>query len=119
MGLRATRPQQIQVRVAASGINFIDVYQREGIYPLPTPFVLGSEGAGEVTAVGSAVTGIEVGEKVAWASQPGSHATFVNIAGRFGRHRAGGSPARGGGGGDAAGNDRALPGQLHLPRAAG
>jgi NADPH:quinone reductase len=73
-------PDQVQVKVAASGINFIDVYQREGIYPLKTPFVLGGEGAGEVTAVGSAVTAVAVGDTVAWASQPGSHAAFVNIA---------------------------------------
>ena len=72
-------PGQLQVRVAASGVNFIDVYQRQGIYPGPTPFVLGGEGAGEVIEVGPDVTGFSIGDQVVWASQPGSHATVVNV----------------------------------------
>ena len=46
-------PGELQVRVAASGVNFIEVYQRQGVYPVPTPFVLGAEAAGTVVAVGS------------------------------------------------------------------
>jgi NADPH:quinone reductase len=70
-------PGQVQVRVAASGINFMDVYQREGVYPTQPPFVLGGEGAGTITAVGSGVTDFRVGELVAWANGPGSHADVV------------------------------------------
>src|ERR1700761_3566636 len=72
-------PHQVQVRVIASGINFKDVYDREGIYPTNPPFVAGGEGAGEVVAVGDAVTAIAVGDIVAWAPQPGSHAGLVNV----------------------------------------
>jgi NADPH:quinone reductase len=67
-------PGQLQVRVAASGVNFVDVYQRQGIYPIPTPFTLGVEGAGEVVAIGSGVTGVQLGQQVAWTGQLGSHA---------------------------------------------
>ena len=73
-------PTEVQVRVAASGVNFVDVYQRQGIYPLPTPFVLGGEGAGEVVAVGPDVCGFAVGDRVAWGNGPGSHAEALNIA---------------------------------------
>ena len=62
------------VDVAASGINFIDVYHRAGIYPTTPPFVLGTEGAGTVAAVGSGVTEVRPGDRVAWANIPGSHA---------------------------------------------
>lgn len=54
-------PGDLLVEVAAAGVNFIDVYQREGRYPVPTPFVLGMEGAGTVTAVGEGVTCAAVG----------------------------------------------------------
>ncbi|MBV9593456.1 MAG: quinone oxidoreductase [Actinobacteria bacterium] len=70
---------QLLVRVAASGVNFVEVYQREGIYRLPTPFVLGGEGAGTVIAVGPGVSGFEVGQLVCWAAQPGSHAQEVLV----------------------------------------
>ncbi len=59
-------PGEVLVDVAAAGVNFIDTYQREGIYPRDLPFVVGSEGAGTVTAVGSEVTGVAVGDRVAW-----------------------------------------------------
>ncbi|WP_062434827.1 quinone oxidoreductase family protein [Herbidospora daliensis] len=65
---------QALVGVAASGVNFIDVYYREGRYPLPTPFVPGSEGAGTVLAVGPGVTEVAVGDRVAWANIVGSYA---------------------------------------------
>lgn len=66
-------PGQIVVDVAAAGVNFIDVYQRTGHYPppAPLPFVPGSEGAGVVSAVGPAVTSVQVGERVAWCQIPG------------------------------------------------
>lgn len=60
-------PGELRVDVAAAGVNFIDVYYRTGAYPIPTPFVVGSEGAGVVSAVGSGVTRIREGDHVAWA----------------------------------------------------
>jgi len=66
-----------RVRIAAAGVNFIDVYFRTGAYPAPLPFVLGLEGAGEVEAVGPDVRDLAVGDRVAWASVPGSYAEAV------------------------------------------
>jgi NADPH2:quinone reductase len=71
-------PGEAQVRVAGMGVNFIDVYQREGVYQVATPFVLGGEGAGEVVAVGDGVTEVGVGDRVAWAQGLGSDSTIVN-----------------------------------------
>ena len=73
-------PGQVRVAVAACGVNFIDIYQRSGVYPMSTPFICGSEGAGEVTAVGSGVSDVAVGDHVAWAMVPaGGYATEVVI----------------------------------------
>jgi len=71
-------PGEVQVEVAAVGVNFIDVYQRQGVYPVPTPFVSGSEGAGTVVAAGEGVQGLGVGDRVAWAEGLGAGATVVN-----------------------------------------
>ncbi|MDA3649311.1 quinone oxidoreductase [Saccharopolyspora indica] len=68
------QPGQLLVEVAASGVNFIDTYQRSGVYAMQVPFTPGSEGAGEVVAVGEGVTGFAVGDRVAWAMAPGSYA---------------------------------------------
>jgi len=65
-------PGQLRVDVAAAGVNYIDVYYRTGAYPLPTPFVAGTEGAGIVSAVGTGVTGFDEGDHVAWAMVPGA-----------------------------------------------
>ncbi|MBB2891709.1 quinone oxidoreductase family protein [Flexivirga oryzae] len=70
---------ELQVRVAAVGVNFIDVYQRQGVYPMETPFVLCQEGAGTVEAVGPEVEGVAVGDRVAWAGPMGSAAEVANI----------------------------------------
>lgn len=70
---------QAQIEVAAVGVNFIDVYQRQGVYPLPTPFVLCQEGAGVVTAVGAGVDEVRVGDRVAWALEMGAGASLANI----------------------------------------
>jgi NADPH2:quinone reductase len=64
-------PGQIRVDVAASGVNFIDLYERTGAYPKQLPFVAGSEGAGTVSEVGPGVTDVSVGDRVAWAMVPG------------------------------------------------
>src|SRR4028118_1723688 len=70
-------PGQARIRTAASGVNFIDVYMREGVYPGEPPFTLGLEGAGEVEAVGEGVEEVSVGDFVAWAGVPGSYAEGV------------------------------------------
>jgi NADPH:quinone reductase len=67
------------VKVAASGVNFIDVYQREGRYKVPMPFVLGQEGAGVVTAVGSDVKSVKPGDRVAWCGTLGSYAEYAAV----------------------------------------
>jgi NADPH:quinone reductase len=71
---------QLVVEVAASGVNFKDVYQREGIYPVATPFVLGGECAGTVTAVGPGVVSVSVGDRIATAGGSGTHATHAVVA---------------------------------------
>ncbi|WP_346105751.1 quinone oxidoreductase [Nonomuraea maheshkhaliensis] len=70
---------EIVVDVAASGVNFIDIYQRSGAYPLDLPAVIGSEGAGTVSAVGPGVRDVAVGDTVAWASVLGSYAEKVVV----------------------------------------
>ncbi len=71
-------PDEAQVEVAAVGVNFIDVYQRQGIYQIPVPFVSCSEGAGTVVAVGEGVEEVAVGDRVAWGQGLGSAGTVVN-----------------------------------------
>jgi NADPH2:quinone reductase len=73
----APQAGQARVRVGAAGVNFIDVYFRTGLYPRPLPFVAGLEGAGRVEAVGEGVSGLAPGDRVAWASVPGSYAEAV------------------------------------------
>ncbi|SFQ50212.1 NADPH2:quinone reductase [Amycolatopsis arida] len=67
-------PRQLLVDVAAAGVNYIDTYQRGGIYPVDLPFVLGQEGAGTVAAVGAEVTGFRPGDRVAWQGVLGGYA---------------------------------------------
>ncbi len=68
---------QARVRVRAAGVNFIDVYHRTGLYPSELPIALGFEGAGVVETVGADVTGLAVGDRVAWTGVRGSYATHV------------------------------------------
>ena len=63
-------PGEIRIRHKAVGLNFIDVYQRTGLYPLPMPLNLGMEASGVVEAVGPGVTHLQVGDRAAYASQP-------------------------------------------------
>src|SRR4051812_58532 len=74
-------PGDVVVDVAAAGVNFMDIYQREGRppYSSETPFVLGAEGAGTVAAVGSEVSRVAVGDVVAWTGVPGSYAERVLV----------------------------------------
>jgi NADPH2:quinone reductase len=73
----APGPGSVLIRVEAAGVNFIDIYHRTGLYPMPTPLPLGLEGAGTVEAVGPEVTTLAPGDRVAWASVTGSYATHV------------------------------------------
>jgi NADPH2:quinone reductase len=65
------------VKVAASGVNYIDVYFREGRYKVPLPYIAGQEGAGVVTAVGTEVKSVKLGDRVAWSGILGSYAEYV------------------------------------------
>jgi NADPH2:quinone reductase len=77
-------PGEVVVDVAAAGVNYMDIYQREGIgnYRAEPPFVPGGEGAGTVTAVGEGVTTLAVGDRVAWAGPGGSYAEQVALPAR-------------------------------------
>ncbi|MDO9611307.1 MAG: quinone oxidoreductase [Serpentinimonas sp.] len=66
----APGPGEVRIRHHAIGLNYIDVYQRSGLYPLPLPLRLGMEGAGVIEAVGAGVEHLQVGDRAAYASQP-------------------------------------------------
>ncbi len=70
---------QVVVKIAAAGVNFIDVYQRTGQYRVPLPFTPGQEAAGVVTAVGAGVTDVSVGERVAYAHLLGAYAEYAVV----------------------------------------
>ena len=67
------------VKIAAAGVNFIDVYQREGRYKVALPFVLGQEGTGVVAAVGAEVKSVRIGDRVAWTGIQGSYAEYIAV----------------------------------------
>src|SRR4029077_14854488 len=67
------------IEIKAAGINFIDVYIREGRYPPPLPFIAGQEAAGVVTEVGSDVTNVKAGDRVAYCGTPGSYADYATV----------------------------------------
>jgi NADPH2:quinone reductase len=68
------KPGEAVVKIDAAGVNFIDVYHRTGLYPIPLPLTLGQEGAGTVTAVGEGVSNVKAGDRVAWTGIFGSYA---------------------------------------------
>lgn len=70
---------EARVKIGATGVNFIDIYQRTGLYPIQTPFTLGMEGAGVVDAVGDGVTEVKQGERVAYAMVLGSYAEYAIV----------------------------------------
>jgi len=70
-------PGEVRVRNTAVGLNYIDTYHRSGLYPMPLPLVLGSEGAGVVEAVGPKVKEFKVGDRVAYAQPIGAYAEVV------------------------------------------
>src|ERR1041385_3579139 len=68
------------VKLAATGVNFIDVYFREGRYPVPLPFVDGQEAAGTVSEVGSDVKSLKPGDRVAYTGVMGAYAEYAAVA---------------------------------------
>lgn len=73
------KPNEAVLKISAVGVNFIDVYHREGRYKAQVPFVLGQEGAGVVSAIGSEVNSVKVGESVAWVGLLGSYAQYASV----------------------------------------
>lgn len=73
------KPNEALVKIQASGVNFIDVYNREGRYKVPLPFVLGQEAAGVVSAVGADVRDVAVGDRVAYTMTLGSYAEYAAV----------------------------------------
>jgi NADPH2:quinone reductase len=73
------KPGEARVKIEASGLNFIDIYQRTGLYPIQTPFTLGMEGAGIVDAIGDGVTEVKKGDRVAYAMVLGSYAEYAIV----------------------------------------
>jgi NADPH:quinone reductase len=72
-------PTDVIVKVAVSGVNFIDVYFRTGLYKMPPPVAIGSEAAGTIEAVGADVVGLAPGDRVAYAMARGSYAEFAKV----------------------------------------
>jgi len=72
-------PGEAQIKVAASGLNYLDVQYRIGRVKAPLPFVIGSEASGFVTEVGSGVTDLKIGDPVAWAMTLGSYAEYAVV----------------------------------------
>lgn len=70
-------PGEVRVRNTAIGLNFIDTYQRSGLYPMPLPMTLGSEGAGVIEKIGAKVKGFKLGDRVAYAGPIGAYAEVV------------------------------------------
>ena len=70
---------EARVKIEAIGLNFIDIYQRTGLYQLPLPFTLGREAAGIVDAVGPGVTEVKAGDRVAYAMEPGAYAEYAVV----------------------------------------
>ena len=77
---------EVLVKIAVSGVNFIDTYHRTGLYKLPLPGILGSEAAGIVEQVGEEVTGFKPGDRVAYAMARGSYAEFQAVPARLLAH---------------------------------
>ena len=73
------KPNEAVVKLAASGVNFIDVYFREGRYKAPLPLILGQEGAGVVSTIGAEVKTLKVGDRVAWSGLLGSYAEYAAV----------------------------------------
>ena len=79
LAIPTAKGNEAVVKIAASGVNFIDVYYREGRYKAVVPFVPGQEGAGEITAVGPQVKQLKVGDRVAYTGVMGSYAEYAAV----------------------------------------
>src|SRR5919197_307156 len=75
----APKAGEAVVKIDAAGLNYIDVYQRSGLYKLDMPLTLGLEAGGTVTAVGAGVTDVKVGDKVAYTGVPGAYAQYAAV----------------------------------------
>jgi len=75
----APKSTEARVKIEAIGLNYIDIYQRTGLYQLPLPFTLGREAAGIVDAVGPGATEVKVGDRVAYAMEPGAYADYAIV----------------------------------------
>ena len=73
------KPNEALVEIKVAGVNFIDVYLREGRYPAPLPFINGQEAAGLIKEIGSEVSGLKPGDRVAYTSSLGSYAEFAAV----------------------------------------
>jgi NADPH2:quinone reductase len=73
------KPGEARVKMEAIGVNFIDIYHRTGLYPLPSPFTIGMEGAGVVDAIGDGVTEVKKGDRVAYCMVVGSYAQYAVV----------------------------------------
>ena len=79
VGIPEPKAGEARVKIEAIGLNFIDVYQRTGLYQQPLPFTLGREAAGTVDAVGPNATEVKVGDRVAYAMEPGAYAEYAVV----------------------------------------
>ena len=70
---------EVLVKIAAAGVNYIDIYHRVGLYPLSLPITLGLEAAGIVEAMGSGVAEFKLGDPVAFSSQQGAYAEYAVV----------------------------------------
>lgn len=77
---------EVLVKIAISGVNFIDITHRIGLYKLPLPAILGSEGAGTVERIGEGVTGFKPGDRVAYAMARGSYAEYQAVPAKLLAH---------------------------------
>jgi NADPH2:quinone reductase len=79
MALPEPKAGEVRVKIHAAGVNYIDTYQRSGLYQVPRPFTLGQEAAGVVDALGADVTEVQIGERVAYASALGAYAEYALV----------------------------------------
>jgi NADPH2:quinone reductase len=79
IAIPAPKQGEVRVRIEASGINYVDIYQRKGLYPVALPFTSGQEASGVVDAVGQGVTEVRTGDRVAYASALGSYAEYAVV----------------------------------------
>jgi len=81
---RAPQTGEVQIRNQAIGLNFIDIYFRTGLYPVETPSLLGTEGAGIIEAVGEGVTDFAVGDRVGYVQGPkGAYADYITLGAQY------------------------------------